>query len=234
MSFFWWEFTCCNECWDCLLRKYVNNVFCVLFRNVKCDLKNAIQICFLQKLFEWFILVIMFNHFIVNFFWSLNFIFSEWRMLILDYQVTYVCSRFVERRLWWDVRLDETSYQAWRKRLIRLDEWKRHLIKSDESDSSNLMSENVISSNLTKATHQIWRKRHFIKSLKEKTILLFSDEQSHAVTFDVKNLILQKIIFLYENKCLCEIVVISERFNESWTLIKLSFFLREKLQVMSR
>jgi hypothetical protein len=37
------------------LRKYVDNVdnvFCVLSRNVKCDLKNAIQICFLQKLFK--------------------------------------------------------------------------------------------------------------------------------------------------------------------------------------
>jgi hypothetical protein len=34
------------------LRKYVDNVFRVLSRNVKCDLKNAIQICSLQKLFE--------------------------------------------------------------------------------------------------------------------------------------------------------------------------------------
>ncbi len=136
-----------------------------------------------------------------------SFLIIKWRMFVLDLSS--------------DV-YDETS------------DLMKHLIKLDESDSTDLMNENVISSNLTKATHQIWRKRHFIKSLKEKTILLFSDEQSHAVTFDVKNLILQKIIFLYENKCLCEIVVISERFNESWTLIKLSFFLREKLQVMSR
>ncbi len=80
------------------------------------------------------------------FFWSSNLTFSEWRMLILDYQVTYVCSRFVEQRLWWDVKLDETSHQSWQKRLINL----------DESDLSNLISENVISSNLTKATHQTW------------------------------------------------------------------------------
>ncbi len=49
-------------------------------------------------------------------------------MLILDYRVTYVCSRSVKRRLWWDVT-DETSLQTWRGRLIKFDEWKRHLIK---------------------------------------------------------------------------------------------------------
>jgi hypothetical protein len=31
--------------------KYVDNVFCVVSRNVKYDLKNAIQICLLLKLF---------------------------------------------------------------------------------------------------------------------------------------------------------------------------------------
>jgi hypothetical protein len=155
MSFFKWKFACC-EYWDELLRKYADNVFCVLSRSVKCDLKNAIQICSLQKLFEtihsrdhaWS------SH--RQFFWSLSLILDEWRMLILDYRVTYVYSRFVERRLWWDVT-DETSQQIWRERLIKLDEWKRHLIKwrkrfikldewkrhfikFDESDSSNLMT----------------------------------------------------------------------------------------------
>jgi hypothetical protein len=71
---------------------------------------------------------------------------------------------------------------------------------NDKSDSSNLMSENVISSNdendssnLTKATssHQIF--------LKRQTISLLSDEQSSAVTFDLKKLVLQKIVF-----CVCQ------------------------------
>jgi hypothetical protein len=52
MSFPWWEFACYNEYWDELLRKYACNVFCILSRNVRCDLRNAISICFLQKLFE--------------------------------------------------------------------------------------------------------------------------------------------------------------------------------------
>jgi hypothetical protein len=57
---------------------------------------------------------------------------------------------------------DKTTHQTWRKRLIKL----------DKSDSSNLTKatrqtwrKNVISLNLTKASsHQIWRKRHLIKS----------------------------------------------------------------------
>jgi hypothetical protein len=91
-----------------------------------------------------------------QFFWSFNLIFSEWRMFILDYRVTYVYSRFVERRLWWDViKLDKTFHQSHCERLIEF----------DESDSSNLINENVISSNLTKAIHLTWRrKRHLIKS----------------------------------------------------------------------
>jgi hypothetical protein len=119
--------------------------------------------------------------------------FDESRMLILDYRVTYICSRFVERRLWWDViKLDETSHQTLCERLIKL----------DESDSSNLMNENVISSNLTKTTHQTWW-RDFIKLLKRETISLFFDEQSSAATFDMKNLVLQKIIILREDRKVC-------------------------------
>jgi hypothetical protein len=58
------------------------------------------------------------------------------------------------------------------------------------------MNENVISlndesdsSNLTKATssHQTF--------LRKQTISLLFDEQSSAVTFDLKNLVLQKIVF---------------------------------------
>jgi hypothetical protein len=174
MNFLWWEFTCCSEYWDCLLRKYVNNVFCVLSRNVRCDLRNAIQICFLQKLFEmirsrdhaWSFHRQFFSDCLISF-------FDEWRMLILDYRVTYICSRFVERRLWWDVKLDETFHQTWSEATHQT--WER-FIKLDESDSSNLtrktsfhqtwrkrrlkLDENVISSNLTKvSSHQILRKK---------------------------------------------------------------------------
>ncbi len=147
-------------------------MFYVLSRNVKCDLKNAIQICFLQKLFERFILVIMLDHLIVNFSDRLVSFFSEWRMLILDYWMTHVYFRFVERRLWWSdsSNMTKTIYQIWRK--------KHHFIKSDEKTSF----------------HQIWRKR-LIKLLKRKTIYLFFNKQFFAATFDVKNLVLQKIIF---------------------------------------
>jgi hypothetical protein len=171
MNSFWWKFICCSEYWDCLLRKYANNVFCVLSQNVRCDLRNAIQICSLQRLFERFILVIMLDHLIVNFFWSFSLTFSEWRMLILDYWVTYVCSRSVERRMFVldfsSEVYDETSSLT--KHLIKV----RRLIKLDESDSSNLTWKDVISSKLTKASsHQTWD-RHLIK-LFEKRDNLFT------------------------------------------------------------
>jgi hypothetical protein len=210
MSFFWWEFTCCSECWECLLRKYVNNVFCILSRNVRCDLKNAIQICSLQRLFEWFILVIMLDHFIVSFFWSSSLTFSEWRMLILDYQVMYVCSRSVERRL------TKTTHQTWWMKTSSHQIWRKRLIKSDESDSSNL----------TKATsHQIFEKEDSSSSF--WWTILCSDTWCEELS-------LAEDHFLYEDKRLCEIVVINERSNESWTLIKFNFFLRKEFQVMSR
>jgi hypothetical protein len=108
-------------------------------------------------------------------------------------RATYVYSWFVERRLWWSViKFNETFHRISCERFNKL----------DESDSLNLMSENVISSNLTKAIHQIWRKkRHFIKSnervitsnfFRRAIISLLFDEQFSAATFDVKNLILQK------------------------------------------
>jgi hypothetical protein len=68
------------------------------------------------------------------------------------------------------------------------------------------MNENVISSNLTKAIHFIWRKkRHLIKSnkrvilsnfWKDKRSFYFFDKQFLAATFDVKNLALQRVIFI--------------------------------------
>ncbi len=143
--------------------------------------------------------MIMFDHFIVNFFWSFNFIFDEWRMFILDYWTTYVCFRFVERRMF----ILDLSSDVYDKTSLNLT---RHFIKLIVSDSSNLtkathqnlMNENVISLNLTKAIHQTWRrKRHFIKSnervissnfLKRKTVFLLCNKQISALTFDVKNL----------------------------------------------
>jgi hypothetical protein len=145
----------------------------------KCD-----SDCFLQRLFEmirsrdhaWSSHRLFFSDCLVS-------LFSEWRMLILDYRVTYVCSRSVERRLWWDVKLDEASHQTWSKTTHQT--WRERLIKLDESNSSSLtkaihqtwrkkrhlikLDESVISSNLTKAlSHQTWRKRHLIKLLKKK------------------------------------------------------------------
>jgi hypothetical protein len=91
----------------------VNNLICcVLSRNVKCDREMRFQIFFWQKYFCEFVLVIMLDHLIVRFFWSSSLIFDEWRMLILDHQMTYVYSRSIERRLWWDVKLDEASHQT--------------------------------------------------------------------------------------------------------------------------
>jgi hypothetical protein len=121
--------------------------------------------------FSWSCLIIS-----SSIFWSSNLTFDEWRMLILDYWVTYVCSWFVERRLWWDVKLDETSHQTWRKRLIKL----------DESDSLNLTKETSSHQILTKASsYQIWDRR-LIKLLRRKVLFLLFDERFHATTRDIK------------------------------------------------
>jgi hypothetical protein len=184
MNSFWWEFICCNEYWDYLLRKYVNIVFCVLLRNVKCDLKNAIQICFLQKLFE---MIHFRDHawsFHRQFFFDrLISSFDEWRMLILDYRVTYVCSRSVEWRFWWDVKLDEASHQTWNEATHQT--WKR-LIKLDESDSSNLTRKTSF--------HQIWRKRHFIKS-DENFISSNFEKEEQSLYFLINDLVHQHMIW---------------------------------------
>ncbi len=155
-------------------------MFCVLSRSVRCDLKNAIQICFCRNCLKWFILVIMFDHLIVSFFDRL---ISSWQMTYAHSRLSSnVClfsicrTTFVMR---WFIKLDENDssnmtkaiHQTWRK--------KRHLIKIDEKTSS----------------HQIWRKR-LIKFLKRNIIFLFFDKQSSEAIFNVKNLILQTIIFL--------------------------------------
>jgi hypothetical protein len=86
----------------------------------------------------------------------------------------------------------------------------RHLIKLDENDSSNLMSENVISSNDESGSSNDvsgssnLRDENVISSndesgssnlTKRQTVFLLSDEQSSAVILDMKNLILQKVVF---------------------------------------
>jgi hypothetical protein len=160
-------FAFCLEMWDVIWKMRFRFVFC----------KNC-----LSDSFSWSCLIISSS----VIFDRLVSLFSEWRMLILDYRVTHVCSRSVERHLWESdsSNMTKASHQTWWK--------KRHLIKFDEKASS----------------HQIWRKR-LIKLSKRETILLFSDKQSFAATLDMKNLVLQKVIF--DVKCLCKIVMINER-----------------------
>ncbi len=201
MSSFKWEFACC-EYWNELLREYVDNVFCVLSRSVKCDLKNAIQVYSLQKLFE---TIHSRDHA-----WSSHRQFFSWSSNLTFWRMTHVHSRLSS-----DV-YDETSLM-------------KHLIKLDENDSSNLTNATqqtwwmkTSSHQMTKATHQTWwvktsfyqttkaihqtwqKQRHFIKSnqrvissnfSKRQTIFLLSDEQSSAVILDMKNLILQRVVF---------------------------------------
>jgi hypothetical protein len=117
-------------------------------------------------------------------------------MLILDYRVTYVCSRFVERRMF----ILDLSSDVYDETSLKLT---RHFIKFIMSDSSNL----------TKTLHQTWWvKRHLIKSnehvissnfLKIKTVSLLFDEQFCSDIW-YEELNLAENHFLYENKCLCE------------------------------
>jgi hypothetical protein len=86
----------------------------------------------------------------------------------------------------------------------------RHFIKLDENDSSNLMNENVISSNdesdssNDESDSSNLRDENVISSndesdssnlTKKQTVSLLSDEQSSAVILDVKNLVLQRVVF---------------------------------------
>jgi hypothetical protein len=188
-------FVSCLEMWNVIWKMRFKFVFC-------------------KDYLRWFILVIMLDHLIVNFFWSSSLTFDEWRMLILDYRVTYVCSRFVE----WRMFVFDFSSDVYDKTSLNLT---KHLIKLIVSDSSSLRSENVISSNLTKTTHQIWRKkRHLIKSNERVISSNFFEKKDSLFTFWWANfcsdtwcekLSLAKDSFLCEDKCLCEIVMISER-----------------------
>jgi hypothetical protein len=155
-----------NDKKNCL-RKYTCNVFCDLSRNVKCDLKNAIQICSLQRLFEmihsrdhaWSSHRQFFDHLVLlltND--ACSFSIIEWRMSIFDLSSdVYDKTSSLTKHL---IKLDENDSSNLTKRQIKLDRashqtWQKRLIKLDESDSSNLTKET--------SSHQTWRKRHFIK-----------------------------------------------------------------------
>jgi hypothetical protein len=121
--------------------------------------KMRFKFVFLQKLFEMSRFLDHAWSFHRQFFFNcLISFFDEWRMLILDYRMTYVYSRFVERHLWWNVKLDEIFHQIWSEAI--------HQIWNDSSILTKAIHQidekDVISSNLTKALFQIWRKQ-FIK-----------------------------------------------------------------------
>jgi hypothetical protein len=104
----------------------------------------------------------------------------------------------------------------------------RHLIKLIVSDSSNLTKATHQTWWVKTSSHQIWRER--LIKLDERNVISSSrtiasfhetfekrdsssifDEQTSAATFDVRKFSLAKDSFLCEDKCLCEIVMISER-----------------------
>jgi hypothetical protein len=133
-------------------------------------------------------------------------------------------------------------FSKWQKldETIRQIRWKR-FIKLDENDSSNLIraiSSNLIKRFFIKFDKRHFVKfdemyfikfdkryfikfderhfikhdeRHFINFWKRKTIFLLFDKRFHASTHNMKKLSLTKN-HLCENKCLCEIVMINERF----------------------
>ncbi len=118
--------------------------------HVKCDSRNTIQVFFLQKLF----VTIRFRDFAWLFhrqcFWLSSLDSTSDACSFLTRQVTYVCSRCIERRmcLWWNDSDDRIS-SNWERFII----WKRfkndsdnrilsnceRFIKLDESDLSSLM-----------------------------------------------------------------------------------------------
>jgi hypothetical protein len=159
------------------LRKYVDNVFYDLSRNVKCDLKNAIQICSLQKLFK----MIhsrdyawsshrQFFWFVKSHLWLMTHAHS-W--LSSDVYLFSICQTtfMMKRQVWRSIssNLTRTIHQTWRSISLNLTRtthqtWRkrRHLIKLDES---------VISWNLRSSSHQIfWKKRQFFYFLMSDTI----------------------------------------------------------------
>jgi hypothetical protein len=131
-----------------------------------------------------FVLVIMLDHFIVSFSDHLisfltnnacSFSIIEWRMFVLDlsndvYDETSLMKHFIKFEKNDSLNLTKAIHQIWRKQ--------RHFIKLDD---------NVISSNLKSSFHQIFEKTNDFSTF---------DKRSHVATRDIKNLVLQKIIFV--------------------------------------
>jgi hypothetical protein len=121
------------------LREYVDNVFafCLEMWDVIWEMRFRFVSCrnCLSDSFSWSCLIISSSDFSDR----LVSLFSEWRMLILDYRVTHVCFRFVERHFWWSdsSNMTKVTHQTWRKK----------------TSSHQIWRKSVISSNLTKATH---------------------------------------------------------------------------------
>ncbi len=130
----------CDEYWwDDLLRKYVDNVFCVLFRCEMWSEKYDTDLL-MQKLF----VMIRFR----DLAWSFH--HQCFDCLISIQRVMYARSRFVKRRMcfWWSDSDDRIS-SNWERFII----WERlksdsnnrillnceRFIKFDENDSSSLM-----------------------------------------------------------------------------------------------
>jgi hypothetical protein len=174
----------CDEYWwNDLLREYVENMFCVLFR---CEMwfEKYDTNFFMQRLF----VTIRSRDFV----WSFH--RQCFDFLVSIQRVTYVRFRFVKRRMcsWWDDSNDCIS-SNWKRFII----WKRfrsdsdnrislnceRFIKSDESNSSSLMRItrecwwNKISSNLWKIekSHQTWR-----------ICFCFSNKKLRETIFDVE------------------------------------------------
>jgi hypothetical protein len=179
--------------------------FCLEVWNVIWEMRFKFVLC--RNCLKRFILVIMLDHFIVNFSDRLvslltndacSFSIIEWHMPVLDLSSgVYDATSDLTKHL---IKLDESgssnltkaTHQTWRKR--------RHLIKLDES---------VISSNLRSSFHQTFEKKDNFSTF------WWAISCSDAWYDDMRNLILQKIIFLCEDRCLCETVMMSERFNEN-------------------
>ncbi len=196
-------FASCLEMWDVIWEMRFKFIFCL-------------------KLFE----TIHFRDhawsFHRKFCWSSSLIFDEWRILILDYRMTYICFRFIERRMF----ILDLSNDVYNETLLNLT---RHFIKLIVSDSSNLTKTIYQTWWVKTSFYQIWRKR--LIKLDEKNVILSNrmNASSHQI-FEKKDnfsifwwasfcndiwcekLSLAKDFLLCENKCLCEIVMISERF----------------------
>jgi hypothetical protein len=154
----------------------------------KCDS----DLSFAWNCLKRFVFVIMLDHFIVSFFDRLvslltndacSFSIIEWRMFVLDlssdfYDETLLMKHLIKLKKSDSSNLTKATHQIWRKRLIKTWWEQRHLIKLDDS---------VISSNLRSSSHQTFEETDDFSTF---------DERSHVATRDMKNLVLQKIIFV--------------------------------------